>query len=270
MDHVLFNDFEEIGLKLTHAMITSRVKSIIEPMEIVFPSQYGKLYALEARTMNIDLHPEELLDSEMLDEKVVRHVITLSSCAEKAVTAIETEDKAALHAVLAEAKALRDEINSLRKIVYEDALTKSYNRKWFEDLYLDHSHTTLRTEGTIAIIDLNRFKEINDTFGHLVGDKVLAHVAHKLKEIDGEVVRYGGDEFLVIFPSEISPESVEEKIETMLQRCNKKVFRINSQSFKVSFSYGITVFKAGFDLETVIETADRKMYRQKRYRKMAS
>ncbi len=253
-----------------HAIITARVKSIIEPLEIVFPSQYGKLYALEARAQNIDLLPEELLDSEMLDEKVVRHVITLSSCAEKAVTAIEAEDKAALHAVLAETKALRDEINSLRKIVYEDALTKSYNRKWFEDLYLDHSRTALRTEGTIAIIDLNRFKEINDTFGHVVGDKVLAHVAHKLKEIGGEVVRYGGDEFLVVFPAEISPQAVQKKIDDMLSKCDKKVFKVNAQSFKVSFSYGVTVFSPGSPLETVIETADREMYRQKRYRKMVS
>ncbi|MBN2869466.1 MAG: GGDEF domain-containing protein [Campylobacterales bacterium] len=266
----LFNVFEEIELEHTHAMITSRVKSIIGPMEIVFPSQYGKLYTLEARALNIDLHPEELLDSEMLDEKVVRHVITLSACAEKAIVAIEAEDKVALHAVLVEAKALRDEIEALRKIVYEDALTKSYNRKWFEDLYLDPTGTALRAEGTIAIIDLNRFKEINDTFGHVVGDKVLTHVANKLKEIDGEVIRYGGDEFLVVFPPQITPDSVEEKIEAMLQRCNQKVFRINGQSFKVSFSYGITVFRPGSDLEAVIETADRKMYQQKRYRKMAS
>jgi diguanylate cyclase len=257
-------------MEYNHTVITQRVKSIIEPMEIVFPSQYGKLYALEASSLGIDLHPAELLDSEMLDEKVVRHIITLSSCAEKAIEAIEEEDKIALQAVLIEAKQLRDEIDTLRKLVYEDALTKSFNRKWFEDLYLNETRELLRSDGAMAIIDLNRFKEINDTFGHIVGDKVLSHVAHKLKEIGGDVVRYGGDEFLVIFPSGISVETVQKRIDEMLLRCDKKIFKVNDQTFKVSFSYGVVSFDRGSPIEAVIERADQKMYRQKRNGKMAS
>jgi diguanylate cyclase len=253
-----------------HALITQRVKSIITPLEIVFPSQYGKLYALEASSLGIDLHPEELLDSEMLDEKVLRHIITLSSCAEKAINAIEEEDKIALQAVLSEAKKLRDEIDALRKIVYEDALTKSFNRKWFEDLYLDDTQEHLRTDGAMAIIDLNRFKEINDTFGHVIGDKVLSHIAHKLKEIGGDVVRYGGDEFLVLFPAGTSVQTVHKRIDEMLQRCDKKIFKVSDQTFKVSFSYGVVTFDRGSPIEAIIERADQKMYRQKRDGKMAS
>lgn len=247
-----------------HVVITGNVKAKIAPIDVVYPSLYTKLYTEQAHLHHIALSPEELLDSEILDEKVVQHVLTLVSCTEKAIDAIEKEDKTALTTALAEAKALRDEINELRKIVYEDTLTQCYNRKWFEDTYLEHNRTALRNDGTLVLVDLNRFKEINDTFGHVVGDKVLSHLAQKLKEIQGQVIRYGGDEFLIIFDAVLSTETVVHKFETMLQNCDKKVFKIGDQSFKVSFAYGIAPFHAGNPIHNVIEAADTNMYRHKR------
>lgn len=247
-----------------HRAITAKVKEQIESMKIVFPSHYGKLYTDEARLHDVDLNPDEILDSEMLNEKVVRHVIKLSSCAEQAIEAIENEDKIKLHAVLEEAKALRDEIHALQQIVYEDVLTKSYNRKWFEDHYLNSDKQTMSLEGVIAMIDLNKFKHINDTYGHVVGDKILIHIAHKLKEIGGHVVRFGGDEFLVIFGTGETVETIEEKIEQMLLSCAKKSFKFATDTFKVSFAYGVTPFEQGSDLSSVIDIADKAMYLHKK------
>lgn len=247
-----------------HRAITENVKKKIEPLKVVFPSQYGKLYAEEARSLNVDLQPDELLDSEMLNDKVVRHVITLATCAEQAVEAIESEDKKKLFAVLAETKALRDEIHMLQKIVYEDALTKSYNRKWFEDIHLDSEKQHMRKEGALVIIDLNKFKYINDTYGHLVGDKILIHVAKKLNEIGGHVVRFGGDEFLVIFDTGETVSKIQTKIEKMIHNCEKTSFKVDKESFKVSFAYGITPFTQGSELNAVIDAADKAMYRHKR------
>jgi len=230
---------------------------------VVFPSYYGKLYAEEAHSLNVDLQPDELLHAEMLDEKVVHHVLQLSNCAEQAIQAIESEDKKKLSAVLAETKALRDEIQALQQIIYEDALTKSYNRKWFEDHYLNSDKQTMSTSGIMAMIDLNKFKEINDTFGHIVGDKILIHIAHKLKEIGGDVIRFGGDEFLVMFGSGKEVE-IQKKIDDMLSNCAKKIFKVEENSFKVSFAYGIALFKKGSELNAIIDIADKEMYRHKR------
>lgn len=249
-----------------HIIITKNVKGKIQPLKVVLPSHYAKIYGEEARLQNVELHPDELLDSDMLSEKVVHHVISLTSCTQRAIEAIESEDKTTLKAVLTEAKALRNEIDELRKIVYEDALTKSYNRKWFEDLYLDSNKQTIREEGILVLIDLNKFKYINDTFGHSVGDKVLTHVAHKLKEIEGHVVRYGGDEFLVIFNASESPSSITKKIEAMIKKCDKTSFKSNQQNFKISFAYGITPFKRGSSLSEIIDAADKEMYAHKRSR----
>lgn len=247
-----------------HIIITQTVKDKIQSLNIVFPSHYAKLYSEEASLHNVELDPEELLNSELLSEKVVHHIISLSSCTERAIEAIENEDKVALYTVLSETKALRDEIDELRKIVYEDTLTKSYNRKWFEDLYLDSDKCTLRENGVLVMIDLNKFKHINDTFGHIVGDRVLTHIAFKLKESGGEVVRYGGDEFMIIFNASESQSGIVKKIEAMIQKCDKTSFKVDQRSFKISFSYGITPFTRGSVLSEIVDLADKEMYRYKK------
>ena len=112
-----------------HIHITETVKQKILPLKIVFPSHYARIYSQEAARNDIELHPDELLNSEMLSEKVVHHVINLASCTERAIIAIENEDSKTLREVLEETKQLRNELDELRKVVYEDALTKSYSRK---------------------------------------------------------------------------------------------------------------------------------------------
>lgn len=252
-----------------HITISEKVKARIQPLKIVFPSHYAKIYNEEARLYEIELHPDELLDSEMLSEQVVHHVISLYSCTERAIEAIENEDKTTLISVLAETKLLRNEIDELRKIVYEDPLTKSYNRKWFEDIYLSSDKLSLQEAGVLVVIDLNKFKYINDTFGHIMGDKILIHVTNKLKESGGDVVRYGGDEFLILFNESESPSSITKKLETMIHKCSKTSFKIDERSFKISFAYGITPFKKGSILTTVIDIADKEMYRHKRAKELS-
>lgn len=247
-----------------HIQITNHVKQTITDMPIVFPAQYGKLYYEASQSRHIELKPDELLTYEMLDEKIVRHIITLSDCAKDAIKAIETENKALLASVLNETKKLQHEIQELQKIVYEDGLTKSYNRKWFDDTILDHDKLSIRDSGTIVMVDLNKFKEINDTYGHIVGDKVLIHVTVKLKECGGRVVRYGGDEFIIIFDSKISTIEIEEKMENVLRYFEKIHFKVDDSSFKISFAYGMAPFTRGADMSRVIEAADKSMYKHKK------
>lgn len=262
-----FGKWKMSNIHNKHIRITENVKQIIGPLKVVVPSHYGRLYTEAARSLDVELQPEEILNSEMLSDQVVHHVITLAACTEQAIEAIETEDKKTLYAVLAETRALREEIRALQTIVYEDPLTRSYNRRWFEDNYLNNDKRTLAKDGTMAIIDLNKFKEINDTFGHIVGDKVLVHISQKLKESGGDVIRYGGDEFLVVFGAAEPLVSVQHKIELMILNCSKRSFKIENESFKISFAFGITPFKQGNDFGQVIDVADKAMYRHKRITK---
>ncbi len=246
-----------------HIDITNEVKESIQKLKVVFPAEYSRLYTEKARSYHIELKPDEMINSEMLDEKMVRHLITLAQCTDDAIRAIETEDKNLLSIVFAETKALQEEIEELQKIVYEDGLTKSYNRKWFEDTLCDSDHISIRDSGTLVMVDLNKFKQINDTHGHIVGDKVLIHIALKLKETGGRVVRYGGDEFIIIFDSKISMDEIKTKIEAILSHCKKTHFIIEENTFKITFSYGMAPFSKGSDINTIIEKADKAMYHNK-------
>lgn len=247
-----------------HVDITNEVKEIISSHKIVFPAYYGEIYTQVANSKDIHLKPEELVNREMLDEKMVRHIITLSECTGEAISAMENEDKALLNTVLIKSKKLQDEINELQKIIYEDALTKSYNRKWFEDKLLDNDKLHFRGDGAIVMIDINKFKQINDTYGHNVGDKVLTRVAEKLRQADENVVRYGGDEFILIFDNTLTHKQIEDKLEALLVYFHKVNFKVADKEFKVDFSYGIASFTNGAKVEEITEEADRFMYIYKR------
>jgi len=247
-----------------HIHITEEVKHLIDPMKVVFPADYGRIYYTKAHDHDIVMTPEELLNREMLDEKMVRHVVSLVECTDTAIEAMEKEDKELLKSILLKTKLLQEEIQELQKIVYQDGLTKSYNRKWFEDTVLTQDHITLRESGTLAMVDLNKFKEINDTYGHVVGDKVLMHVAIKLKESGGRVIRYGGDEFIVIFDVKVTINEIRSKMDKIIHYFQKVHFKVEPHSFKISFAYGLAPFHSGSEVSDVIEMADQAMYAHKK------
>lgn len=247
-----------------HITITQAIKAQIDTLSIVYPAHYAKLYAQEAKSKGIALNPSDLLSAELLDERMVAYVLALSDCARHALSAMQSDDKQSLMNVIEETKALRQELESLRQAVYEDTLTKSYNRKWLEANYLQEDRSTFKHSGVIAFVDLNRFKAINDAFGHLVGDRVLLHVSHALKQSGGAVVRYGGDEFLVLFANVHHVSQARQRIESIAERYAKTSMKIESQLFKVSFSYGVVAFDERTTLEEVLSKADEAMYRHKR------
>lgn len=246
-----------------HINITNEVKESIQKLKIVFPVEYSRIYSEKARSHHVELKPDEVLDSEMLDEKMVRHLITLTKCTDEAINAIETQNKKGLKIILAQTRVLQEEIHELQKIVYEDGLTKSYNRKWFDDTICNADHISIRGSGTMVMIDLNKFKEINDTYGHIVGDKILIRVADKLKESGGRVVRYGGDEFIIIFDTKVKTQEVKQKIEEILHHFSKIHFKIDQKEFQITFAYGMAPFTGGALVEHVIEAADKAMYKNK-------
>jgi len=247
-----------------HREITEAVKNAIAPMPIVFPVEYGKLYREIAEQSNIEIPAEHIFAKEMLDERMIRYIASLCECGDQALMAMQTNDMEKLQEVIRETQKLRAQIGELQKIVYEDPLTKSFNRKWFDDTYLlNDDHLRLRGEGTLVLIDINRFKEINDTYGHIIGDKVLTHLALKLKESGGRVVRYGGDEFLLIFDQDQTIQDIETKMKNMLAYWKKTSFKSENYNFKITFSYGTASFSEGSEAETVISNADKAMYRHK-------
>lgn len=150
-----------------------------------------------------------------------------------------------------------------------DALTQLPNRMLFLDR-LAGAMASARRHGTrfaLLFIDLDKFKEINDTLGHAVGDEALRRVARCLasavRAVD-TVSRYGGDEFVVLLAEVVQPSDalfVADKVIALLQAPS----HIGEHVLKLSASIGISIYpEDGEDAQTLIERADAAMYRAKR------
>ncbi len=166
---------------------------------------------------------------------------------------------------ITEAKRTQEQI---RHQAFHDALTGLPNRLMFNDR-LDMDMARCRRSGlkvAILFLDLDRFKNVNDTLGHAVGDLLLQEVARRLsgslRAVD-TVSRLGGDEFIIILPdlddSRHAPRTAKRLIAAM-----EKPFHLKGHELFVSFSIGITVFPDdGRNLETLVKNADLAMYRAK-------
>jgi diguanylate cyclase (GGDEF)-like protein len=141
-----------------------------------------------------------------------------------------------------------------------DPLTKAYNRNYlFDALNKNIKFSKEKSKYKIVIfLDLDNFKYLNDKYGHVYGDKVLKNFVKTAKMVlrkDDIIIRYGGDEFLILL-YDLNIENAE----SVIQRIRKMI--LNSE-FKVDFSYGLMYFDHEKSLEENIKIVDRKMYEMK-------
>ena len=148
---------------------------------------------------------------------------------------------------------LIEERNYLINAANIDPLSGLYNRRVLENI---------RNYELVAMVDMDNFKTINDSFGHDIGDRVIRVVSSVLKENSRSndfVIRYGGDEFLIIFAGG-NMEIIKERMEKICQEVSEK---IQLPDFEVTLSIGISPFEEGCSLEDTIKKADELMYMSK-------
>jgi len=159
--------------------------------------------------------------------------------------------------------------NELREHARRDPLTGVYNRRYFNEVVEQELVRSRRYDHPIGflMIDVDRFKEINDRFGHQMGDRVLKAVAELLvgqvRESD-IVVRYGGDEFLImLLETDGETEAVTERIQNAIAERNRTNELI---PFPVTLSIGAAHWAPESEepIEQVLAVADRRMYEEKR------
>ncbi|MDD2356838.1 MAG: EAL domain-containing protein [Thiovulaceae bacterium] len=149
-----------------------------------------------------------------------------------------------------------------------DALTGLANRTQF-DIHIKDLLSTARRhkqEFSIMFLDLDHFKDINDTLGHRIGDELLIHASHRLKTILREediLARFGGDEFIILLPN-IDMNGVSQVAQKLLDTF-KKSFDIDGNELSISVSIGIALYpNDGVDFDTLYKNADTAMYRAKK------
>ncbi|WP_051585942.1 sensor domain-containing diguanylate cyclase [Caldanaerobius polysaccharolyticus] len=149
-----------------------------------------------------------------------------------------------------------------------DPITKLYNRRYFTDIIKDIVEICQREDLNVSLImiDIDYFKRVNDTYGHLIGDEVIKELASRIKMCtrgDDIVARYGGEEFVVVLPS-----LDEQQAYTIAERIRKEIaarpFTTSAGELHVTVSAGICEYPAKADsLERLIANADRALYMAK-------
>jgi two-component system, cell cycle response regulator len=120
----------------------------------------------------------------------------------------------------------------------------------------------------IVLMDIDCFKQINDTHGHLVGDQILEAVGRRLQDSvrNGNVGRYGGDEFLIGLPA-CTKETTDRRAKEIAERLMADPISTSDGEIRISISYGTAVNADTISLDRLIGIADRALYRQKEIRK---
>lgn len=175
---------------------------------------------------------------------------------------------------------LKKEIEKLKKLIYEDELTKLLNRRGFfrlaepifKEIKFIKSHPDRRknikiSNLSVVLLDIDNFKKINDTYGHLVGDKALILVANLIKERlrDIDLVgRYGGEEIIILLlgANKNSAFQVAEEIREKIATTHLNITK--NKKLAITASLGVAELKKENSLEELVKKADMAMYKAKK------
>lgn len=163
---------------------------------------------------------------------------------------------------------LQTELSSASELVRHDPLTGALNRKGMDEA-LEKEMARLRRQGgrlSLALLDVDNFKKLNDTQGHAAGDAALTHLAAVVRETvrpEDTLARYGGEEFVVLLPNTDLDEAVAAM--TRVQReLTRKIFMHQNDRILITFSCGVAETGNDESPEEVLKRADAAMYLAKR------
>jgi two-component system, cell cycle response regulator len=157
----------------------------------------------------------------------------------------------------------------LRKLSITDGLTGLFNHRHVHEQLLEEFERSRRSEDPMAVVmmDLDRFKQVNDTYGHPTGDVILYETAQILKDTAREIDmagRYGGEEFMVILPGTDESEALRFA-ERVRQRVSEHVYRDEATEVRMTTSAGVAAYPSDAvpDADALLKRADEALYRAK-------
>jgi len=163
---------------------------------------------------------------------------------------------------------LQSELEKASTMVRHDQLTGALNRKGLEETFESEVSRSQRRKSPlcVAMLDIDNFKKLNDSLGHDAGDAALIHLVTVIRETlrpQDTLARFGGEEFIIILPD--TPLEDAQKAITRLQReLTKRFFLHENEKILITFSAGVTDFRADDTHTTVAKRADEAMYQAKK------
>jgi diguanylate cyclase (GGDEF)-like protein len=223
--------------------------------------------------LNQRFEPDEL-QSKFSMKNLVYYELNEENCysrlymlPEKSITPFHDEVVSLILQGCATALSKQIQMESLKDAAVVDPLTGCYNRREFESQIKGHISTASRHKHPLSLFmfDLDYFKDVNDTHGHLGGDRVLKEVSHLVKDSmrTGDVLaRYGGEEFIAILP-----ETDKDKAIELADRLRAKIANLriphNGTTIRVTASFGVSGLTPNADMNKIIQDADTMLYKAK-------
>lgn len=163
---------------------------------------------------------------------------------------------------------LERELAKVSQLIRTDPLTETLNRRGFEEAYADEIGRATRHNAviTVAMLDVDNFKQLNDRYGHKAGDTALQHFADVLRETlrpNDSVGRYGGEEFAILLPG-VSVSDASAVMTRVQRELTRRIFLHNNEEILITFSAGVAQVDPSDGLAPALERADRAMYEAKR------
>lgn len=205
----------------------------------------------------------EILVAPVIFKSVTLGVIVLAATTPFARDAVELLDQFRADLGLAFNNALAHD--RLERLAAVDPLTDAYNRRFGIGRLREEYSRAVRAEAPLGVlmVDLDHFKAVNDTYGHLAGDRLLRAVANSCRRVirEGDVlVRYGGEEFLVLLPG-AGRDDVIQVGERIRRAVSETTVEDGSSRISVTVSIGAATYRDGTDSpDALIELADRALY----------
>lgn len=203
---------------------------------------------------------------QLLDE-IVRETRAMTSATQASQEEIERARHEALQAE-AKVRALESELEQMSALVQQDQLTGSLNRRGFDDAFVRESSRSDRraTPLCVALLDIDNFKQMNDTLGHQTGDRVLTHLVQVIREAlrpNDVIARFGGEEFLILLPDTAVADAIAV-ISRLQRELTRRLFLHNNDKVLITFSAGVAMRASREDQASLVARADAALYQAKR------
>ncbi len=256
---------------LRHGLV--EVKNTLKNMASRFVDRLGELSASTGDYYEkISGYAEQISRTEDITElnyllnEVMRETRLIQTSAKSSHDELITARRE-VEAAQAKTRQLESDLVHVGEKVREDQLTGALNRRGLDDGF-ERAAARADRHGfplCLALLDVDNFKQLNDTYGHQAGDDALVYLTQTIKDTvrpDDVVVRYGGEEFLILLPDTGLDEAIAVVIR--LQRAlTRELFLHNNERMLITFSAGVAQRVAGESKETLIGRADKALYRAK-------
>lgn len=182
------------------------------------------------------------------------------------------QDRRQVQHLVGQVDTLKQELEKTRAKSMTDGLTGVFNRQAFDDALKDlmARSRVMNSDFSLLMLDLDDFKKINDTFGHLMGDRVLVAFCQKCRSsirADDVLARYGGEEFAIILPGANLKNALKKGRQICDAIASARYATSNDQNddyLSITVSIGVTVLKKDDTAESFISRADKALYKAKR------